>query len=206
MAVIDAVADLVPAVKPQRLSLSSWGRQGVSHSANVVDLRDYQRFDRGDGCQARRYWVDRPKPTLRLTSGQNQSPAWGCDCLTVNPYMGDDTLTPFVDAANRSGSGLFVLAKTSNPGSVGFKQGLKTTSRFTIWWPTKIQRLSANNLGESGYGNIGAVVGATYPAQLSELRERMPTHYFDSWLRCSGADCQRRGRWFGQARIRWIDQ
>ena len=92
--------------------------------------------------------------------------------------MGDDTLTPFVDAANRSGSGLFVLAKTSNPGSDWIQAKAEKDQPIYHLVADEIQRLSANNLGESGYGNIGAVVGATYPEQLSELRQRMPNTLF----------------------------
>ena len=85
---------------------------------------------------------------------------------------------PFVDAANRSGSGLFVLAKTSNPGSDWIQAKAENDQQIYHLVADEIQRLSANNLGESGYGNIGAVVGATYPEQLSELRERMPNTLF----------------------------
>ena len=92
--------------------------------------------------------------------------------------MGDDTLTPFVNAANRSGSGLFVLAKTSNPGSDWIQAKGENNQPIYHLVADEIQRLSANNIGESGYGNIGAVVGATYPQQLAELRQRMPNTLF----------------------------
>ena len=177
MAVVDAVADLVPAVKPQSAFFEQLGPAGCVALASVVDyaadkglivIMDAKRGDIGSTAQAYAAAYLGPKPES----------AWGCDCLTVNPYMGDDTLTPFVDAANRSGSGLFVLAKTSNPGSDWIQAKAENDQPIYHLVADEIQRLSANNLGESGYGNIGAVVGATYPEQLSELRERMPNTLF----------------------------
>ncbi len=177
MAVVDAVADLVPAVKPQAAFFEQLGPAGCVALASVVDyaadkglivIMDAKRGDIGSTAQAYAGAYLGPKPES----------AWGCDCLTVNPYMGDDTLTPFVDAANRSGSGLFVLAKTSNPGSDWIQAKAEKDQPIYHLVADEIQRLSANNLGESGYGNIGAVVGATYPEQLSELRQRMPNTLF----------------------------
>ena len=177
MAVVDAVADLVPAVKPQAAFFEQLGPAGCVALASIVDyavdkglivIMDAKRGDIGSTAQAYAAAYLGPKPES----------AWGCDCLTVNPYMGDDTLTPFVDAANRSGSGLFVLAKTSNPGSDWIQAKAENDQQIYHLVADEIQRLSANNLGESGYGNIGAVVGATYPEQLSELRERMPNTLF----------------------------
>ena len=177
MAVVDAVADLVPAVKPQAAFFEQLGPAGCVALASVVDyaadkglivIMDAKRGDIGSTAQAYAAAYLGPKPES----------AWGCDCLTVNPYMGDDTLTPFVDAANRSGSGLFVLAKTSNPGSDWIQAKTEKDQPIYHLVADEIQRLSANNLGESGYGNIGAVVGATYPEQLSELRQRMPNTLF----------------------------
>ena len=173
MAVVDAVADLVPAVKPQAAFFEQLGPAGCIALANVVDyavdqglivVMDAKRGDIGSTAEAYAAAYLGPKPES----------AWGCDCLTVNPYMGDDTLTPFVDAANRTGSGLFVLAKTSNPGSDWIQARTENNQPIYHLVADEIQRLSANNIGESGYGNIGAVVGATYPEQLAELRERMP--------------------------------
>jgi len=177
MAVIDAVADLVPAVKPQAAFFEQLGPAGCVALASVVDyavdkglivVMDAKRGDIGSTAQAYAAAYLGPKPES----------AWGCDCLTVNPYMGDDTLTPFVDAANRTGSGLFVLAKTSNPGSDWIQAQCEDDQPIYHLVADEIQRLSADNIGKSGYGNIGAVVGATYPEQLSELRERMPNTLF----------------------------
>ena len=95
---------------------------------------------------------------------------WGADCLTVSPYLGDDSLDPFVEACRRSAAGIFVLVKTSNPGG-GFLQdrvcdGEKLYQTVANWITQKNESL----LGVWGYGPIGAVVGATYPEELSVVR------------------------------------
>ncbi|MCL4127358.1 UNVERIFIED_CONTAM: hypothetical protein GTU68_040042 [Idotea baltica] len=175
--VIDAVADLVPAVKPQAAFFEQLGPHGCMALANVVDyakakgllvVMDAKRGDIGSTAEA----------YAAAYLGAKPQSSWGCDCLTVNPYMGDDTLTPFVDAANRTGSGLFVLAKTSNPGSDWIQARETDGQAVHHLVADEIQRLSAASVGKSGYGNIGAVVGATYPAQLTELRQRMPNTIF----------------------------
>ena len=92
--------------------------------------------------------------------------------------MGFDTLEPFVNVANETGSGIFVLAKTSNPGSDAIQEKLIDGQTIYAHVANEIQRLSAANIGQSGFGNIGAVVGATYPEQLAELRAAMPNTIF----------------------------
>jgi orotidine-5'-phosphate decarboxylase len=175
--VIDAVADLVPAVKPQAAFFEQLGPLGCQVLANVVDhatdqglivVMDAKRGDIGSTAEAYAAAYLGPKPES----------AWGCDCLTVNAYMGNDTLQPFVKAANRTGSGLFVLVKTSNPGSDWLQAQRSNETATYHLVADEVQRLSANSAGESGYGNIGAVIGATYPEQLQELRARMPNTLF----------------------------
>lgn len=175
--IIDVVADLVPAVKPQAAFFEMLGPHGMVALAEVVDhavnqgllvIMDAKRGDIGSTAAA----------YAGAFLGSKPQSAWGCDALTVNPYLGFDTLEPFVDAAERTGSGLFVLAKTSNPGSDSIQE--KSTDGETIYSivAKEIQRLSAANAGASGYGNVGAVVGATYPEQLVELRAKMPNTIF----------------------------
>ena len=88
--------------------------------------------------------------------GPGQSP-WGADALTVSPYLGDDSLDPFVDVAGRRGAGIFVLVKTSNPGG-GMLQDLVAEGRPIYEHVAEyVERLAAVTLGQSGYGAIGAV-------------------------------------------------
>lgn len=97
---------------------------------------------------------------------------WKADSLTVNPYLGRDAVDPFVSVARETQSGLFVLVRTSNPGS-GLFQDLKSdglplyrhVAKAVVEW-------------DGGYGDVGAVVGATHPAELLELRTMMPESWF----------------------------
>jgi len=182
-AIIDVVADKVPAVKPQSAFFEQLGPQGVvalcsvTHYAREKGLIVIMDAKRGDiGSTAMAYaqgFLDR-----------GPDAPWRCDSLTVNPYLGDDSLTPFVDVANQHGGGLFVLAKTSNPGSKLFQERTFVANEAypeqTLFESAAdhIQSLAAANVGSSGYGSIGAVVGATWPEQLVALRKRMPNAIF----------------------------
>jgi orotidine-5'-phosphate decarboxylase len=99
---------------------------------------------------------------------------WGADAVTVNPYLGSDGLTPFVDEAKAHGGGVFVLVKTSNPSSGELQdleaQGKPVYEHVAQWVSDHADDL----MGESGYSSLGAVVGATYPEQLAKLRKLMP--------------------------------
>lgn len=169
--IIDAVADLVPVVKPQAAFFEQLGPAGMVALGEVIDhaiaagllvVLDGKRNDIGTTAEA--------YAAAYLGTGS----AWRCDCLTVSPYLGDDSLDPFVAACDGTASGIFVLVKTSNPGG-GFLQdqvaGDLAIYRHVARWVTETNR---SRLGTSGYGPVGAVVGATYPAQLAELRAAMP--------------------------------
>jgi orotidine-5'-phosphate decarboxylase len=175
--IIDVVADLVPAVKPQAAFFEMLGPHGMMALAQVIDhataagllvIMDAKRGDIGSTAAA----------YASAYLGRKPHSPWGCDALTVNPYLGFDTLEPFVDAAKRTGSGIFVLAKTSNPGSHSIQDRVVDKASIYALVADEIQRLSAENIGTSGYGNIGAVVGATYQEQLIELRAKMPNTIF----------------------------
>ena len=101
------------------------------------------------------------------------------DFATVNPYMGSDCVNPFVEDCKKYDKGIFVLVKTSNKSS-GEIQDLKTEDGEEVY--KKVARLvnswGEELIGENGYSNVSAVVGATYPKQLEELREIMPHAYF----------------------------
>lgn len=183
--IIDVVADLVPIVKPQVAFFEQLGPHGMAALAAVIGyavdhhllvIADAKRNDIGTTAEA----------YAAAFLGRSSLSAWGSDSLTVSPYLGDDSLQPFVDRCRATGSGLFVLVKTSNPGS-GFVQDLviderSISARIADWVESK----SIEQLGSSGYGPIGAVVGATYPDELAVLRERMK----HSWLLIPGYGAQ----------------
>lgn len=174
IAIIDVVKNLVPAVKPQAAFFEQLGPLGMAALAEVVDhataaglvvVMDAKRGDIGSTAEA----------YAKAYLGHKSQTAWGCDCLTVNPYMGFDTLEPFFNTAKSNGAGLFVLCKTSNPGSDALQEQLTDGGqKIHQCVADEIQRLCDQTKGDSGYGIVGAVVGATYPQQLAELREQMP--------------------------------
>jgi len=177
--VIDVVAEKVPAVKPQSAFFEQLGPAGVvalgnvteyAHSKGLLTIMDAKRGDIGSTAMAyANAYLDR-----------SESGPWRCDSLTVNPYLGDDSLTPFCDVADEHGAGIFVLAKTSNPGSKTFQEKSFTDPPQKLFEcvADHLQNLASANLGESGYGNVGAVVGATWPEELVALRRRMPNVIF----------------------------
>lgn len=171
--VIDVVAPLVPAVKPQAAFFEQIGSHGMAVLADVIRyatekgllvILDGKRNDIGSTATAY---------AQGILGSRGQSP-WGADALTVSPYLGEDSLQPFVEVAAKRSAGLFVLVKTSNPGG-GMLQDLVADGRPLYCHVAEyVERQAAQTLGDCGYGLVGAVVGATYPAQLAELRAKMP--------------------------------
>lgn len=178
--VIEAVAGIVPAVKPQMAFFEELGPAGMAVLERVIRYAQEQGLlvvldgKRGDiGSTATAY--------AQGLLGRDS--AWGADSLTVNPYLGDDSLEPFVEVCRASGAGLFVLVKTSNPGGKLWQDRLIEGEPLYRHVGNHIEVLATDTVGRSdiglgGYGLVGAVVGATYPEQLSELREAMPHTWF----------------------------
>jgi orotidine-5'-phosphate decarboxylase len=173
--VIDVVSPLVPAVKPQVAFFEELGPPGLAALAEVIAYARKQNLlvivdaKRNDiGSTAAAYASAYFGPTA----------AWPADALTVSPYLGDDSLTPFIEAARKQAGGVFVLVKTSNPGGGQF-QDLPSDGRPLYRHVAEYVEQAANSdVGPSGYGSVGAVVGATYPEQLAELRAAMPHALF----------------------------
>jgi orotidine-5'-phosphate decarboxylase len=172
--IIDVVAPLVPCVKPQAAFFEEQGPAGVqalvdvvhyAQRAGLVVILDAKRGDIGSTAEA----------YASAYLGERDTAA---DCLTVNPYLGLDSLEPFVDTAAKHGNGLFVLVKTSNPGGKTFQDLLVDGQPLYRHVGAMVESLSAAHRGTCGYGHVGAVVGATYPGQLVELREAMPSTWF----------------------------
>ena len=173
--IIEAIAPYAACVKPQAAFFEALAPDGLAAMWRVIEyakqhgllvILDAKRGDISSTAQA----------YARACFGlHNQAlPAAAPDAVTVNPYMGADTIKPFLDVADSVQGGLFVLVKTSNPGS-GDLQDLKTdcgrvyekVSGMVCGWADE-------RTGDCGYSSVGAVVGATYPEQLAELRCRMP--------------------------------
>jgi orotidine-5'-phosphate decarboxylase len=170
--VIDAVADLVPAVKPQLAFFEQYGVAGMQAFENTV-LKAKQRglLVIADGKRN-----DISSTAEAYANAYLGADGFDCDALTATPYLGRDSLVPFVEACKKHGKGLFVVLKTSNPGSQDFEdQPLQATGRPLY---EKIggvlNDLGDDLVGESGYSSIGAVIGATFPEEGRRLRALMP--------------------------------
>jgi orotidine-5'-phosphate decarboxylase len=173
--VIDVVAPLVPVVKPQAAFFEELGAPGAAALVEIIRyaqdrgllvILDAKRNDIGSTAEAyARGMLGRESP-------------WGADALTVSPYLGEDSLTPFVDVARERGAGLFVLVKTSNHGSGLLQDRIAEGRAIYRHVAELVERMSSETAGESGYGLVGAVCGATYPEQLAELRSAMPHTWF----------------------------
>lgn len=175
--VIDAVAEHTPAVKPQLACFERYGSQGyaayerlVKH-ARTLGLIVIADGKRGDiGLSSAHY-------AAGLLTGEHAA-----DALTVNAYLGADGLEPFADAAAQSGAGLFALVRTSNPGGdalqgLGLADG-RTVAQAVAGIVAELGTAKPGYVGASGYSLLGAVVGATKPADAVALREQMPQQVF----------------------------
>ena len=174
--IIDVVAPLVPAVKPQAAFFEQLGPVGAKVLGEVV------RYARDQGLlvvmDAKRGDIGSTAEAYAAGYLGSASP-WGADALTVNPYLGDDSLEPFVNHAKGNGAGLFVLVKTSNPGGRFFQDRQCDGQKMYEHVADHVESLSVATAGECGYGIAGAVVGATSsPDELASLRKRMAHTWF----------------------------
>jgi orotidine-5'-phosphate decarboxylase len=175
--VIDVVAPLVPAVKPQAAFFEQLGPPGMRALKEVIDyaaakgllvILDGKRNDIGSTATG----------YAEAYLGPGATSPWGCDALTVSPYLGDDSLTPFVETAQHRGAGIFVLVKTSNPGGKRFQDLITENRPLYRHVADYVETLARETVASGGFGAVGAVVGATYPEQLAEMRQAMPHTWF----------------------------
>ncbi len=180
---IDAVCDIIPAVKPQIAFYEMLGTSGIkafeetckyAKEKQMLVIADMKRGDIGTTAAAYS-----SAAIGQTTIGENEYPIYDVDFVTINPYLGIDGIKPFIDDSVKYGKGVFVLVKTSNKSS-GELQDLETKDGDKIY--IKVAKL-INEWGKDlsckyGYNCIGSVVGATYPEQLEELRKIMPHSYF----------------------------
>lgn len=179
---IDALYDIVPAVKPQSAYYEMYGIEGIKCLKKTIDyakekgmyvILDAKRGDIGATSEA--------YATAYLGNteiGEKTEPAFDADCLTVNPYLGSDGVLPFVKMCESRNKGIFALVKTSNKSS-GELQDLKSGGRYIYEVVADlVKEWGSTTIGMYGYSNVGAVVGATYPEQAEVLRKLMPHTYF----------------------------
>ncbi|MBQ2988187.1 MAG: orotidine-5'-phosphate decarboxylase [Clostridia bacterium] len=182
--VIDTVFDLIPAVKPQMAFYEKYGSCGVAafektvayaKSKGLVVIEDAKRNDIGNTAAA---YADGHLGTVAFLSG-NYAKMFDADFLTVTPFLGSESLSPFLDVCRKQGKGIFILVKTSNT-SAGEIQDAVTASGCTVSRSIAqyVSEQAETYVGKHGYSSIGAVVGATYPREAAVLRGLMPKSYF----------------------------
>ena len=181
---IDGLCDIVPAVKPQAAYYEMYGWQGVRTLAETIAyakskgmfvITDGKRNDIGATMQA--YACAH----LGETEVEGEAiEAFGADALTVNGYLGTDGIDPLLAVCGEKDKGIFVLVKTSNPSSGEFQDQMLHAMYEPLYraMGSMCQHWGQKLPGKYGYSGVGAVVGATYPKQLKELRKALPDTIF----------------------------
>lgn len=176
-AIVDATADLIPAVKPQIAMYEQFGIPGLVAFKKTVDyckqkdlvvIGDIKRGDIGSTSAA--YAVGH---VGKVQVGSKRYAAFDEDFVTVNPYLGSDGIKPFIDVCKEENKGIFVLVKTSNPSSGEFQDQLVDGKPLYELVGKKVAEWGELHMGET-YSYVGCVVGATYPEMGKVLRKIMP--------------------------------
>ncbi len=180
---IDALCDIVPAVKPQAAYYENLGWQGMEMLERTIRyakekglfvIADIKRGDIGSTATAyAEGWLSGAPIEGQVFK------SFDADCVTLNGYMGSDSIKPFLEAAKGEDKCAFVLVKTSNPGS-GELQDVKAADGRTIYevMGELNEQIAAGTEGKYGFTMAGAVTGATYPQQIQDLRSRLPHTLF----------------------------
>lgn len=175
--VLDAIADLVPAVKPQSAYYELFGAAGIvalektikaARDRNLLVVLDVKRGDIASTATAYAQSYLPSEPTHPLEA----------DAITIVPYLGKDCVEPFFTEATKWGKGIFVCVKTSNPGAAIIQEQKIDHKYLYEIVADLIKPASDNSIGDYGYSGIGAVVGATYPEAAQKLRKQLPNSLF----------------------------
>ena len=180
--VLDLVAPFAGAVKPQAAFFELLGPPGMAalqevlrraSSMGLVTILDAKR---GDIASTATAYADAAFGGSTIDGSPLR--VWDADAITVNPYLGADAVEPFITAARATERGLFVLVRTSNPGAKLFQDLVCDGKPVYRHVGEAVAQWNAANLGDCGLGDVGAVVGATRPNELIELRAALPNVWF----------------------------
>ena len=182
-ALIDATYDIISAIKPQIAFYEMFGIPGMkafeetckyAKEKGMIIIADIKRGDIGSTA------AGYSNAYLGKTKiGDIEQSIFDVDFVTVNPYMGTDCVKPFIEDCKKYNKGLFILVKTSNPSS-GELQDIKLESGEEVYTnvPKLVEKWGEELIGEYNYSSIAAVVGATYPKQLEDIRKTAPHTFF----------------------------
>lgn len=181
--IIDATYDLIPAVKPQVAMYEMLGTDGFESYINTIKYAKEKGLviigdiKRGDIASTAENYSD--GHIGKVKAGSREFEIYHEDFITINPYMGQDSVEPYFENCRNYEKGLFVLVKTSNKGS-GQLQDLMVEGGKTLYETVGglVSDWGNDFIGKYGYSSIGAVVGATHPEQARKLRELMPHTFF----------------------------
>lgn len=181
--IIDAVCDIVPAVKVQIAYYEMYGCGGLktffktlayARKKGLIVIADCKRNDIGStaACYSKAYLG-------KTEIGEKSFAAFPADMLTVNGYLGSDGVKPFLENVKSNGKSIFILVKTSNPSS-GELQNLKLENGQFVYekMGALVEEWGKDSVGRYGYSEVGAVVGATHPEEAARLRKQMPHTFF----------------------------
>lgn len=177
--VVDTIGDEVGFIKPQSAFFEAFGSSGMAVMADLFSkarqkglgiILDVKRGDIGSTANA--------YAKAYLTPKSDGGSDLEADCITINPFLGPETLEPFVECARKYGKGVFFLVKTSNPGAGWLQdqiiQGETVSSRVA----SLISAWSESTMSKSGLSSLGAVIGITFPEDARKLRKIMPDSIF----------------------------
>ncbi len=177
--IIDSICDIVPAIKPQAAYYEMYGHYGVKTLEKTIRyaklkgmfvITDGKRNDIGATMEA---YTSAHLGTVMV--GDTECEPFAADALTVNGYLGTDGIDPLLKVCAEKDKGIYVLVKTSNKSSGELQDKLIDGTPVYAVMGDMCEKWGENQIGEYDYSSVGAVVGATYPEQLSELRKRL-TH------------------------------
>ncbi len=181
--IIDIVTPLVPAVKLQIAFYEQYGIAGMLAFRDTIEIARDRRLivlvdaKRNDIASTAEAYANTYLGATSVLGTKN--PQFDVDAITVSPFLGRDSLEPFVRACREYGKGIFVLVKTSNPGSADVQDQITARSETISHTISHlVDDLGRETRGSSGYSSVGAVVGATFPGEARALRSRMPNAIF----------------------------
>lgn len=179
--IIDAIYDLVPAVKPQIAMYERYGIDGLSayletiayaKSKGLIVIGDIKRGDISSTAQAYAAHLE------GVSIEDNYYDLWQTDAVTLNPYLGEDSISPFINSCENKDKMIFILVKTSNPSGKDIQDLITEGKPLYLHVAQLVNHWGKSLIGKYGYSKVGAVVGATYSEEGEILRKISPNTFF----------------------------